>query len=81
MKGALDSVVSELLNKDTLYEPMRLLKEEYPAWLEANWDKISNANLENYNKQLDKITEICDFYEKNPSTGEVEQTKVFELLA
>lgn len=41
MKNALDSVVNELLNKETLYEPMRTLKEEYPAWLESNWEKIS----------------------------------------
>ena len=40
MKGALDSVVNELLNRDTLYEPMRTLRDEYPPWLEANWDKI-----------------------------------------
>jgi len=41
MKGALDSVVNELLNKETLYEPMKTLMDEYPPWLEANWDKIS----------------------------------------
>ena len=41
MKNALDSVLNELLNKETLYEPMRTLKEEYPAWLESNWEKIS----------------------------------------
>jgi peroxin-19 len=41
MKSALDSVVNELLNRDTLYEPMKSLRDEYPPWLEANWDKIS----------------------------------------
>ena len=63
MKGALDSVVNELLNKDTLYEPMRIMRDEYPNWLENNWDKISQADLVSYNKQLDKLTEICAFYE------------------
>jgi peroxin-19 len=63
MKSALDSVVNELLTKDTLYEPMKTLREEYPVWLEANWEKVSNAQVENYNNQLDKINEICDFYE------------------
>lgn len=49
MKGALDSVVNELLNKETLYEPMKTLMEEYPPWLEANWDKVSAKDLESYN--------------------------------
>jgi hypothetical protein len=41
MKSALDSVVNELLNKDTLYQPMATLRDEFPIWLEENWQKIS----------------------------------------
>lgn len=37
MKDALESVVSEIIKKDTLYEPMKTLKDEYPKWLEENW--------------------------------------------
>ena len=81
MKGALDSVVNELLNKETLYEPMKTLMDEYPPWLEANWDKVSPKELDSYNNQLDKITEICNFYESSASQSEAEQSKVFELLA
>jgi Pex19 protein family len=81
MKSALDSVVNELLTKDTLYEPMKTLRDEYPNWLEANWDKVSQKDLENYNNQLDKITEICNYYEAHPGQDEGEQAKVFEMLA
>ncbi len=49
MKSALDSVVNELLTKDTLYEPMKSLRDEYPNWLENNWDKVSQKDLEMYN--------------------------------
>lgn len=69
MKGALDSVVNELLNKETLYEPMKQMRDEYPVWLESNWQKISQEDLEMYNNQLDKITEICDLYEKTGESG------------
>jgi peroxin-19 len=41
MKSALDSVVNELLTKETLYEPMLVMRETYPPWLETNWDKVS----------------------------------------
>lgn len=67
MKQALESVVQEIIKKDTLYEPMKSMKEEYPKWLEANWQKTSDEDLERYNKQLDKITEICNVYESAPS--------------
>jgi peroxin-19 len=69
MKQALESVVSEIVKKDTLYEPMKTLKEEYPKWLEANWQKVSDEELERYNKQLDKITEICKLYEDKNASG------------
>lgn len=78
LKEALESVVSEIIKKDTLYEPMKTLKDEYPKWLEENWQKISQEELENCNKQLDKIQEICALYDKN--NGE-DSTQVFELLA
>ena len=64
-KGALDSVVKDIISKDSLYEPMRKLRDEYPAWLEVNWDKVSDEDLERYNKQLDKVTEICCEFEKS----------------
>ncbi|TNV79643.1 hypothetical protein FGO68_gene12001 [Halteria grandinella] len=80
MKGALESVVSELLNKETLYEPMKTMRDEYPQWLEDNWDKVSVKQLEMYNAQLEKITEICTFYEANPQPSADQQTQAFELL-
>jgi len=43
---------------------MKKLKDEYPNWLENNWDKIGDNDLERYNKQLDKVTEICTAFEK-----------------
>ena len=70
-KGALDSVVNDILSKDSLYKPMKNLKEAFPGWLEKNWESLSDEDLERYNKQLDKVTEICVYYEneeKNASS-------------
>ena len=75
LKEALESVVQEIIKKDTLYDPMKTLKDEYPKWLE---EKCSTEELETYNKQLDKINEICALYEKN--NGE-DSTQVFEMLS
>mmetsp|Transcript_27969 Transcript_27969/g.20945 ORF Transcript_27969/g.20945 Transcript_27969/m.20945 type:complete len:127 (-) Transcript_27969:30-410(-) len=76
MKSALDQVVKDIVSKDSLYEPMRNLREEFPLWLEHNWSKISQQDLDRYNAQLDVITEICKIYEEN---GENEV--VFEKLS
>ena len=66
-KGALDSVVKEIISKDSLYGPMKNLKEAYPGWLEENWQSLSDEDLERYNNQLDKVTEICDLFERPAS--------------
>ena len=76
-KGALDSVVKEIISKDSLYQPMKNLQDEYPKWLEENWQDLNDEDLERYNKQLDKVTEICALFEKD---GEPKD-EVFELLS
>ena len=79
-KGALDSVVKEIISKDSLYQPMKNLKEEYPKWLEENWQTCNDEELEKYNKQLDKVTEICELFEKAEETNQPKD-EVFELLS
>ena len=48
---------------------MKNLKDAFPAWLEDNWQKLSDEDLERYNNQLDKVTEICDFFQKEEEAG------------
>ena len=57
--------MKDIISKDSLYTPMKKLKDEYPTWLENNWDKCSDSDLERYNSQLDKVTEICAAFEKD----------------
>jgi peroxin-19 len=73
-------VVKEIISKDSLYQPMKNLKEEYPKWLEENWQTLSDETLEKYNKQLDKVTEICELFENAEGTDQPKD-EVFELLS
>ena len=50
MKSALNEIVNEIISKDSLYQPMKQLKDKYPSWLEENWEKCSQEDLEKYNK-------------------------------
>ena len=49
MKSALDSVVNDVISKDTLYEPMKKLRDNYPAWLDAHSSEISDIEHQKYN--------------------------------
>ena len=51
------------MSKDTLYEPMRKLRDGYPEWLKNNKEKCEPAAFENYEKQLEMIKEICAKFE------------------
>ena len=79
MKGVLDSLVKDVVSKDSLYAPMKALTEEFPPWLETNWEKLSQEDLERYNKQMDKAGEICELFDKQEG-AEVSQEAVFEKL-
>ena len=62
-KGVFENVVKEMFTKDSMYTPMKNLKEAFPGWLEKNWESLSDEDLERYNEQIDKITEICTLLE------------------
>jgi peroxin-19 len=76
---ALNSVVKEVISKESMYEPMKKLKDAFPEWLEANWDKIGDEELERFNKQLDKVTEICVAFETD-TDDKINKDKIFEML-
>jgi hypothetical protein len=42
-------VVKEIISKDSLYQPMKNLKDAFPPWLEDNWQSLSDEDLERYN--------------------------------
>ena len=41
MNGVLQSVVKDIMSKDSLYKPMKILKDNFPDWLEKNWESCS----------------------------------------
>ena len=77
MKQAMEEIVGEIISKDSLYQPMKTLQKEYPQWLEDNWEKVSQDDLERYNKQLDIINDICETYDKNEGAS---KEQIFEKL-
>ena len=83
-KGALESVVKDIISKESMYGPMKLLKDKYPDYLEKNWQSLDDSDLERYNKQLDVITDICTAFEALPDNEKEskpeDKEKIFEML-
>jgi hypothetical protein len=40
-----------MFTKESMYTPMKNLREAYPGWLEKNWESLSDEDLEKYNEQ------------------------------
>ena len=72
--------MKDIISKDSLYKPMKILKDEFPDWLEKNWDKISTEDLERYNQQLDKVTEVCELFEKQEGDKSKQPEGIFDKL-
>lgn len=75
MVPMLEGLLSKLLSKEILHEPLQELHGLYPAWLEANMD---HPKLEVYQKQNLIIKNICDIF--NSDNYETERSKIYELL-
>lgn len=74
-EGVLEGMMSQLMSKELLYEPMKDLSQKYPTWLKENKDTASKADLDKYTQQqiicqkiVDKY-EAPDFDEKNEAQG------------
>ena len=74
-EGVLEGMMSQLMSKELLYEPMKDLSEKYPAWLEEHKDSTDKAQLEKYKQQHELCLQIVakyeasDFDEKNEAQG------------
>ncbi|KAI7896491.1 Pex19 protein family-domain-containing protein [Mucor mucedo] len=81
-EGVLEGMMSQLMSKELLYEPMKDLSQKYPAWLKEHKDTADKADYEKYTQQHAICQQIVakyeapDFDEKN----EVQGKKIMDLM-
>ncbi len=68
-------MMEQLTNKEILYEPMKELNDKFPAWLEANrerlrGDKDGREELERYEVQRKLVREIVGRFERDGYSDE-----------
>lgn len=62
----IDGMMQQLLSKDLMCEPTRLLCERYPIWLSENKDKISEEQYASYEKQYATFQRLLATYDTQP---------------
>ena len=71
------SMMTQLTNKEILYEPMKELNDKFPAWMEANKGKTKKEDWERYEEQQRLVGEIVGRFERESYTDESEGDREF----
>lgn len=74
-EGILQTMMSQLMSKDILYEPLQDLAKKYPPWLKENREKIETEEYKKYEQQYRYCLEIIRVFD---GTGDALQ--VTELM-
>ncbi|PRP86520.1 peroxisome biogenesis protein 19-1-like [Planoprotostelium fungivorum] len=78
MQQLMNEMMTQLMSKDIIYEPVKELQKKYPQWLEENKDKVSAEQLTHFTNQLNAINTICEEFEK--SDGQQDSSKIAEVM-
>ncbi|KAI8984600.1 Pex19 protein [Mycotypha africana] len=78
-EGVLEGMMSQLMSKELLYEPMKDLRDKYPKWLEEHKDTIDKAEYEKYQQQMNMCQQIVAKYEA-PHFDEKDEVQAKEIM-
>jgi len=77
----LDGMMEQLLSKDLMYEPMKQVAEEFPAWLDSQKGKLDSDEWDHKNRQFECFQKLVAAYESQGESPSAQQTaKVLELM-
>ena len=70
-------MMSQLTNKEILYEPMKELYDKFPAWLEENRAKTGKEDLGRYEEQHAMVKQIVERFERKGYSDENEEDREY----
>ncbi|KAK5127628.1 hypothetical protein LTR85_006969 [Meristemomyces frigidus] len=71
------TMMTQLTNKEILYEPMKELHDKFPAWLEKNAAATGKKDLARYREQQSLVGEIVGRFERKGYTDENEADREY----
>lgn len=78
-ESMMEGMMQQLMSKELLYQPMRELRDKYPAWLTANDAALSTADRERFRRQHEYVARICVSYEEEPNNYQKVVTLMHEM--
>jgi len=82
LQGLLETMMSQLMSKEVLYEPLKEMHEKFPGYLAENGSKLSQQDKDRYAKQQKTVSQIIvifeakDYSEEDPEIA----VKVMSLM-
>ena len=70
-------MMSQLTNKEILYEPMKELYDKFPAWMEENKSKTGKEDLSRYEEQHAMVKQIVERFEKKGYSDDNEDDREY----
>ncbi|KAI0764748.1 Pex19 protein family-domain-containing protein [Fomes fomentarius] len=82
LKGMLETMMSQLMSKDVLYEPLKELHDKFPSYLEDHASTLSTEDKTRYDKQSKVVAQIVATFEDSSYTDDDPQKglKIVELM-
>ena len=71
------SMMTQLTNKEILYEPMKELHDKFPAWMEKNAAGTGKADLDRYREQQSLVKEIVGRFERKGYSDDNENDREY----
>ncbi|EIN05462.1 Pex19 protein, partial [Punctularia strigosozonata HHB-11173 SS5] len=73
-QSILESMMTQLMSKDVLYEPLKELHDKFPDYLAENSAKLSTADKDRYERQYSCVQQIVEVFE-DPSYSDEDAQK------
>jgi len=70
-------MMTQLTNKDILYEPMKELHDKFPPWLEKHKGEVEKGDWERYLEQQRLVDEIVGRFERSGYRDEDEEDREY----
>jgi len=63
LQGLLETMMSQLMSKEVLYEPLKEMHEKFPSYLTENENTLSQEDKDRYKKQQKIVSQIITVFE------------------
>ncbi|KAI0777428.1 Pex19-domain-containing protein [Trametes elegans] len=82
LQGLLENMMSQLMSKEVLYEPLKELHDKFPSYLKDNASTLSAEDKKRYDSQSKVVTQIVTIFEDPSYTDDDPQKglRVVELM-